>query len=135
MCVCVCARVCVCVCVCVLPGAYFKFPTLNGSKFTTDGNNDVDVPFVVDQTCTSSLTTVSNIMITKESDWPMPRCVFVLGEKCLLTANSSCRCPADGTDLYHFHLPVDPSNNGTWVWSAQPAVSGHYKIDILVTGE
>ena len=123
-----------CVCVCVLPGAYFKFPTLDGSKFTTDGHNDVDVPFVVNQTCTSSLTTVSDITIAK-NDRPTPFCMFLHGEKCWSTDNSSCRCPEDGTDLYHFLLPADPSNNGTWVWSTEPAVSGHYKIDILVFGE
>ena len=125
---------CVCVCVCVLPGAYFKFPTLDGSQLITDRHNDVDLPFVVDQTCTSSLTNVSDIIIAK-NDWPTPFCMFHLREKCLSADNRLCRCPEDGTERYHFHLPADPSNNGTWVWSTKPAVSEHYKIDILVTGE
>ena len=123
-----------CVCVCVLPGAYFKFPTLLGSQLIIDENNDVDVPFVVDQNCSSSQTSISDIMITK-NDWPVPRCMFLHEEQCLSSDNSSCRCPEDGTDRYHFRLPADLSNNGTWVWSAKPAVIEDYKIDILVTGE
>ena len=134
VCVCVCG-VCVCVCVCLSTGAYFHFPTFTGSKFITDGNSDVDLPFSVVQTCTN----VSRIAIAKDNDGSMPRCIFLLGEQCLSNDYSSCRCPEHGTDRYHFLLPADPSNNGTWVWSAKPAVTDDttilYCIDILVIGK
>ena len=126
--------VCVCVCVCVLPGAYFKFPTLSGNKFTTDGNGDIDLPFNVDHTCKYSQVNNTYIKIAKD-DTRSPRCLFLQWKKCSSNDNNSCRCPEDGTDRYHFRLPADRSNNGTWVWSAWPPVVEQRKIDILVTGE
>ena len=127
--------VCVCVCVRVVPGAYFRFPTLHGSTFITNGNSDVDLPFTVVDTCDPVPANISRITITELKEAPVLRCFFVQTEMCSSNDHSSCRCPEDGTDLYHFLLPADPSNNGTWMWSAKPADIEDYYIDILVTGE
>ena len=133
----VCVRACVraCVRVCVLSGGYFQFPTLNGSKFITDRNSDVDLPFTVVETCKTSGVKLTSFTIAKENEKRSPRCMFFYKPECTAAGGSSCQCPEDGSGLYHFLLPADPSNNGTWVWLAKPPVVQQSKIHILVIGE